>query len=59
LVKQYFIYVMRWLILAIPGAWVLQFISQYMPTFWAMLVSQTLLGMIVYWIDKQIFGGIK
>jgi hypothetical protein len=56
LLKQYLIYVVRWLILAIPGAWLLQFINQFIPTFYAMLVSQTLLGMTVYFIDKRIFG---
>lgn len=57
--KQYLLYVLRWAVLGIPGAWVFQAFSQHFSFFYAMIISQTLLGMVVYFIDRKIFGGIK
>jgi len=52
---RYILYILRWIILAYPGYFVLQFTLQYFGPLPAMLVSQGLLGAVVFWIDRKIF----
>lgn len=55
-VLQHGIYILRWIILAIPGAWFLvQVQKRIKGTYAAMIVSQGILGAIVYWVDRWIF----
>jgi hypothetical protein len=57
--KQYCIYVGRWILCAFPGYIVLNLFNQFMNQFCAMILSQMVLGMIIFFIDRKIFGGIK
>lgn len=54
LIKKYIIYDLRWIILAIPGAALLDWVSNYLSLYPAMLLTQAFLGLIVFWIDKFI-----
>jgi hypothetical protein len=56
---RYILYILRWVILAYPGHFVLQFVLQYLDPLPAMLISQGALGAMVFWIDKKIFKGDK
>lgn len=50
-------YVARWGILAVPGAWFLRQVEKQIDgRYKSMVVSQTILGAIVFFIDKWIFG---
>lgn len=55
--SQYFTYIIRWAVLAVPGAvflvWVRRYISGWLAS---MIVSQTILGAVVYFIDRIIFN---
>lgn len=59
----YLLYVARWVVLAIPGAGLLRLTCRIMsvwkckdePIVLAMLISQGLLGMVVYFVDRWIF----
>jgi len=54
------IYLLRWGVLAIPGAWFLQIIQGVIPGLYLpMIISQVLTGAWVFWIDKWIFKGEK
>lgn len=59
MIKQYFVYVMRWIVCAFPGYLVLQLFNQFLNQFWSMILSQMVLGMIIFFVDRKIFGGIK
>ncbi len=54
LYKKYFLYVTRWVVLAIPGALLLDVVNQYMNVYPAMILTQAFLGAIVFWIDRWI-----
>ena len=57
---RYALYVLRWAVLAIPGAWFLiQVQAVIQNTYIAMLTSQAILGAIIYFVDKQIFTGVR
>lgn len=50
------IYITRWIVLAIPGAMLLQMIRQVIPDItFAMLISQGILGAVVFFVDRWIF----
>lgn len=59
----YCLYVARWIVLAVPGAWVLQGVRRLLRKkdeqkeniILAMLISQGILGALVFFIDKWIF----
>lgn len=54
---QHGIYILRWIILAIPGAlFLVQVQKRIKGTYPAMIVSQGALGALVYWIDRWIFA---
>ncbi len=56
--KRYILYLMRWGILAIPGAYFLQLIQQVMPgVYLPMLLSHVLTGAGGFFIDRWIFKG--
>jgi hypothetical protein len=53
---QHAVYVLRWIVLAVPGAWVLvQVQRRVRGTYAAMIVSQGVLGAAVFFIDRLIF----
>lgn len=53
---SYVLYVLRWMVLAIPGAWFLVQVQCVIEnTYLAMVISQGLLGAVVYFIDRWIF----
>jgi hypothetical protein len=55
---RYILYLIRWGVLAIPGAWFLQMVQGVIPGLYvAMIASQILTGAWVYFIDKWIFKG--
>ena len=55
------VYIARWVVLAVPGAWVLQAVRRILvrrgkdSLVVAMLISQGILGMIVFFVDRLIF----
>lgn len=50
------IYITRWIVLAIPGAMLLQMVRQVIPDItFAMLISQGILGAAVFFVDRWIF----
>lgn len=53
----YFIYIFRWVFFAIPGHYILHFAFKYFEPLTAMLISQGVLGALVYWIDRKIILG--
>ena len=56
--KRYILYLMRWGILAIPGAYFLQLVQQVIPGLYLpMILSQVLTGAWVFFIDRWIFKG--
>lgn len=56
-VVQHSIYTFRWVALAIPGAWFLiQVKKRIRGTYAAMIVSQGILGAIVFFLDRLIFS---
>lgn len=58
MIETYLLYLLRWALLAIPGAWFLKKIQKVIPGLYApMIVSQVLTGMWVFFVDKWIFGG--
>lgn len=60
MIKQYFIYDFRWILLAVPSSWLYNYILSKVKTpMKAMIISQALMGLVVFWIDLLIFGGIK
>jgi hypothetical protein len=55
---KYFLYILRWVVLAIPGALFFNKVSELFEiqnVYAAMLISQAMLGAMVYFIDKLIF----
>lgn len=55
---RYCIYILRWIALAIPGAYFLTLVQGYIQaTYPAMMISQAILGAVVYHVDKLIFKG--
>ena len=57
---RYTLYLIRWGVLAIPGAWFLQLVQGVIPGLYLpMVVSQILTGSWVFFIDKWIFKGEK
>ena len=54
---RYILYVLRWVILAYPGHFALQFALRYLDPLPAMLISQGALGAVVFVIDKKIIMG--
>jgi len=53
---RYILYVLRWMVLAIPGAWFLVQVQGVIEDVYiAMIVSQGVLGAVVYFIDRWIF----
>lgn len=54
--RSYVLYVLRWMALAVPGAWFLVQVQNVIEnTYLAMVISQGLLGAGVYFIDRWIF----
>lgn len=65
----YFLYLVRWGLLAIPGAWFLKKVQKRVPKikclrplqryipepYLSMVISQVLTGAVVYFIDRWIF----
>lgn len=50
-------YIARWGILAVPGAWFLSQVEKQIDgKYKSMVVSQIILGAIVFFVDKWIFG---
>jgi hypothetical protein len=57
---SYGLYDLRWILCAVPGAILLAYIQKKIKNqFWSMIISQAILGLVVFWIDLFIFGGIK
>ena len=56
---RYILYILRWVILAYPGHFMLQLALRYLDPLAAMLISQGILGAMVFWIDKKIFKGVN
>lgn len=62
---QYVLYILRWALLAYPGAILVELLNKKWP--WLnrksfktkMVITQALLGAVVYWIDLAIFSFIK
>lgn len=55
---RYVLYVSRWMVLAVPGAWFLTKIQTLFPgVYIPMIVSQGILGAAVYFVDKRILKG--
>lgn len=55
---KYALYVLRWVVLAIPGALFFNKVRQIFginDVYAAMIISQALMGAIVYFIDRLIF----
>lgn len=53
---QYIIYILRWIVFAIPGAWFLIQVQKIFPEpYTSMIISQGILGALIFFIDKQIF----
>ena len=53
------VYIGRWVVLALPGTAVLKLVQQLLPKrslTLAMLISQGLLGSVVFFVDRRIFG---
>jgi hypothetical protein len=60
LIKQYLVYDLRWILLAVPSSWIYNYIlNKVKSPMKAMIISQALMGLVVFWIDLIIFGGIK
>lgn len=66
MLQQLILYDLRWILLAIPGAYVLDLTISYMRhryprmrqkerMYKAMLISQGILGLLVFWVDRWIF----
>ena len=56
--KKYTLYLIRWGVLAIPGAWFLELVQGVIPGLYLpMVISQVLTGMWVFFVDRWIFGG--
>jgi hypothetical protein len=55
---KYLLYVLRWTVLAIPGALFFNQVRQILDiqsVYVAMVISQALMGAMVYFVDKWIF----
>lgn len=55
---KYLLYVLRWIVLAIPGALFFNQVKEIFSiqnVYLAMLVSQAILGAMVYFLDRLIF----
>ena len=55
---KYFLYVLRWIALAIPGALFFNQVKEIFNiqnVYLAMLISQAILGAMVYFLDRLIF----
>ncbi len=56
---RYFLYILRWTVLAVPGALFFEKARQILGienVYVAMIVSQALMGAMVFFIDKHIFS---
>ncbi len=56
---KYLLYVLRWIVLAIPGALFFTRVKQTLgidDVYLAMIISQAMMGAMVYFIDRLIFG---
>lgn len=52
---SYLLYDLRWIIAAIPGAIFLDIVMKLIPgVFLPMIISQAILGLIFFWIDRKI-----
>lgn len=52
---SYALYVLRWVVLALPGSWLLMYVQRRVrSTTAAMIVSQAVLGVAVFWLDRWI-----
>jgi hypothetical protein len=53
---RYFLYILRWGLLAIPGAAFFELVQRVLPGVYApMIVSQVALGAWVFFLDRWIF----
>jgi hypothetical protein len=58
-VFKYLLYVLRWVVLAIPGALFFNRVKQIFgieDVYLAMMISQAMMGAMVYFIDRLIFA---
>jgi hypothetical protein len=56
---KYLLYVLRWVVLAIPGALFFNRVKQVFgieDVYLAMMISQAIMGAMVYFIDRLIFA---
>lgn len=52
---KYILYILRWMVLAVPGAWFLMQAENIIPNVYlAMVISQGMLGAAVYFVDRWI-----
>ena len=52
---SYLLYDLRWILAAIPGAILMDFTLKYISNLYiAMLTTQAILGLGVFWIDRKI-----
>jgi flavoprotein len=57
--SQYLLYVLRWVVLAIPGAAFFNGVKQLFgiaDVYVAMIISQAMMGAMVYFVDRLIFA---
>jgi len=57
-VLKYLLYVLRWVVLAIPGALFFNRVKQVLgieDVYVAMMISQAIMGAMVYFVDRLIF----
>jgi hypothetical protein len=58
-VVKYLLYVLRWVVLAIPGALFFNKVKQVFgieDVYLAMVISQAMMGAMVYFVDRMIFS---
>ncbi len=56
---KYLLYVLRWIVLAIPGALFFNKVREYLGienVYAVMLISQAVMGAMVYFVDRLIFS---
>lgn len=54
IVKQYFVYLIRWQLSTPILAIVLNLLAD-MPTLWATVIANFVGGIVFFWIDRKIF----
>jgi len=58
--KSYFLYVLRWIAAAVPGALLLDLVISFgINVYISMISTQAVLGVIVFWVDKYIIESGK